>query len=90
MSISPLDRLLNQKDRNDKIRVGMSCRRDETSASSIQKGYDLELTADNINNVVCRDGSVPEGDNICANDPNEALECTAYESLYIELFDLEI
>ena len=35
MSISPLDRLLNQKDRNDKIRVGVSCRRDETSASSI-------------------------------------------------------
>ena len=31
------------------------------------------MTADNINNVICRDGSMPEGNNICANDPSEAL-----------------
>ena len=75
-SVSPLDRLLNQKNRPDNIHVQISCRTDGTDRAAISKGYDLIVEADSINNHVCMDGSIPEEGKICVNDPNEAILCS--------------
>ena len=86
MSISPLDRLLNQKARDDEIRVAVSCTSGGSTSGS--KDYDLNLKSESVNNIICYDGAQPAAGQTCQTNQGEALTCSAGENYKVELFDL--
>ena len=55
LSISPLDRLLNQRGLADEVRVQVSC---NSSGGDSVKSYDIELGAEGINMLTCYDGKM--------------------------------
>ena len=75
MSISPLDRLLNQRDRNDNIRVKVGCEGGRGSRRSSKDEYDFDLSRERINRLTCFDGSTPKAGESCKVDSDELMEC---------------
>ena len=75
---------------DDRIKVSVSCRFDSNGGYADERAYDLTINAKSINNAVCRDGFQPSVSEICDNDQKEALSCRSNESLFVELFDLEM
>ena len=67
MSISPLDRLLNQRALDDEIKVQVSCK-SRNGASRDTKDYDLTMNRDDINKQKCHDGTTPNKGENCQKD----------------------
>ena len=86
MSIAPLDRLLNQRDRNDALKIQVGCEGMNNQVES--KEYDFDLDSDRINYKTCYDGTQPESNGYCAIDTNEMIECGPGESYTVQIFDL--
>ena len=63
LSISPLDRLLNQRDRDDEIMVKIGC------SASASKEHKFVLNRERINKLTCKDGKEPSG-NSSNGDPD--------------------
>ena len=58
VSVSPLDRLLNQRDATDRIRVAVSCRNKRGGIVKMDSD-DFEIKSSQINQEICKYGEQP-------------------------------
>ena len=74
LSISPLDRLLNQRGLEDDIRVEVSCTgANGQRISNANSQEAIRMDKSKINRMVCHDGSEPTDENPCQLQSNKML-----------------
>ena len=49
---------------------------------------DFEIKSSQINQEICKYGEQPADNQLCRHHSSEAVQCTADEELYVELYDL--
>jgi hypothetical protein len=95
LSVSPLDRLLNQQNDEDQIQVAVSCypRKDgehpgEGWPIGPVKSYSMNFNHEQINTETCFNGKSPTPSQNCPMNDNEAQSCSKNDDFRIELFNL--
>lgn len=84
VSISPLDRVLNQATEQDEITVRVGCG-DEDLKFIRHDDYDYTFKVDDVNHIVCQDGSRATSPDACPI--RQELECGPGQAYTIELFN---
>ena len=85
VSISPLDRLLNQATQRDEIIARVGCDNEE---GKIQKrDYDFDFSTDHVNKVTCQNGKTINDDRSACQIGKDTLKCGPGKAYTVEIFN---